>query len=111
MDENLDRVLEGMGAEYGDMVLPGARHYMEVNIGKRADSLGFPDLAEKYRDAYAVVPLRAPVSGMKVRIDGRTFVGYAQYPSGIAVPGYVARDSSQALSPYVANDSMILNFA
>jgi hypothetical protein len=27
---------------------------------------------------------------MKVRIDGRTFVNYAQYDSGIVVPGYVA---------------------
>jgi len=48
---------------------------------------------------------------MKVRIDGRTFVNYAQFDSGIAVPHYVARQVDLPHRAYVAKDSMICNFA
>jgi hypothetical protein len=48
---------------------------------------------------------------MKVRIDGRTFVNYAQFESGIAVPNYVARQVDLPNRAYIAQDSMICNFA
>ena len=47
---------------------------------------------------------------MKVRIDGRTFVNYAQFGSGVAVPGYVAGDSRKPHKTFIPNDSMICNF-
>jgi len=47
---------------------------------------------------------------MKVRIDGRTFVNYAEYPSGIAVPGYLARETGRSYKTFIPNDSMICNF-
>jgi len=47
---------------------------------------------------------------MKVRIDGRTFVNYAQYDSGIAVPGYLAKTGRRPFQTFVPNDSMICNF-
>jgi hypothetical protein len=48
---------------------------------------------------------------MKVRIDGRTFVDYVRFDSGVAVPGYVARAANLPFSTYIPEDSMILNFA
>jgi len=48
---------------------------------------------------------------MKVLIDGRTFVNYAQYDSGVVVPGYVAERAGLPSRPYVADESMILDFA
>ena len=48
---------------------------------------------------------------MKVRVDGRTFVNYAQFESGVVVPEYVAQKAGLPFQPYTANDSMILNFA
>jgi hypothetical protein len=48
---------------------------------------------------------------MKVLIDGRTFVRYAQFDSGIAIPEYIAKDSEMAYKPFVPKESMILNFA
>jgi hypothetical protein len=106
----LDDVLEKIGETYRDHIQNGSRNYVEVNIGKQAEALGYGELTEKYRDAYAVVPLRQAVPGMKVRIDGRTFVNYAQFDSGIAVPGYVVKDTGLAYTTFIANDSMILNF-
>jgi hypothetical protein len=47
---------------------------------------------------------------MKVRIDGRTFVNYAEYPSGVVVPGYVAKEAGRNFKTFVPNDSMICNF-
>ena len=47
---------------------------------------------------------------MKVRIDGRTFVNYVQFDSGVAVPNYIAEDSELPYRAYAARDSMILNF-
>lgn len=53
--------------------------------------MGYAELKGKYGHTFAIVRLNAPRGGMKVRIDGRTFVNYAEYSSGLAVPGYLAR--------------------
>ncbi len=111
MKRHLNQVLESIAEEYGDNILGGARNYIEVDIGKRAEVLGCPKLSEKYGQVYAIVPIKHPTKGMKVRIDGRTFVNYAQYDSGIAVPGYMADEAVQPYKPYIPNDSMILNCA
>lgn len=107
----LDVVLEKIGETYRDDIQGGSRFYLEVNIGRQARTLGYGDISEKFRDAYAVVPIKQAVPGMKVRIDGRTFVNYAQFDSGIAVPGYVAKDAGLAFKAFIPNDSMILNCA
>jgi hypothetical protein len=83
---------------------------MEVNLAEQARKLGYGDLIEKYGTASAIVPLKNPQPGMKVRIDGRTFVNYAEYDSGIAVPGYLAKASGMNYRTFVPNDSMICNF-
>jgi hypothetical protein len=108
MKRHLNEVLESIAEEYGGNILDGSRHYLEVDIGKRAEVLGYPKLKEKFGQVYAIVPLKHPINGMKVRIDGRTFVNYAQYDSGIVVPAYMA---VQPYKPYIPNDSMILNCA
>lgn len=107
----LDEVIKKIGEAYRQDISEGSRFYVEVNIGKQAEALGYKDIQQKYRDAFAVVPLKQAVPGMKVRIDGRTFVNYAQFESGIATPGYVARDTGLAFKTFVPNDSMILNCA
>jgi len=109
MKNRLNKVLRSLGEEYKDDILSTSRFYREVNIGEQAGKLGFHDLHQDYRDAYAIVPLKDAVQGMKVRIDGRTFVNYAQFDSGIAVPGYVANKTRLPYKAYVPNDSMILN--
>ena len=45
-----------------------------------------------------------------MRIDGRTFVNYAHFDSGVAVPGYITKDVSMPHRTYIPNDSMICNF-
>ena len=107
----LDDVIEKIGETYRQDISAGSRFYVEVNIGKQAGALGHRDIQQKYRDAFAVVPLKQAVPGMKVRIDGRTFVNYAQFESGVAIPGYVARDTGLSYKTFIANDSMILNCA
>ncbi len=107
----LDDVIEKIGETYRDHIQNGSRFYLEVNIGKQADALGYGDITAKYPNAHAVVPLKQAMPGMKVRIDGRTFVNYAQFESGIAVPGYMAKDTGLAHTSFIPNDSMILNFA
>ena len=111
MHTNLDTVIEAIGREHQEHIDGRGRHYMEVSIGEAAGKMGFADLKQKYKDALAVVPLKAPAPGMKVRIDGRTFINYAQFESGVAVPGYVARDAGLAHAAYTPHDSMVLNCA
>jgi hypothetical protein len=110
MDHRLDEILNRIDDAYGHKLGKGGRHYLEVSLGNQAKRLGYADLMEKYRNTFAIVPLKHPEPGMKVRIDGRTFVDYAQYASGIAVPGHVARQTTLAFTPFVALDSMICNF-
>ena len=73
MDNTLNDVLENIGKEYKRMILKGSRHYLEVNIGKKAEQLGHSELMKQYGETNAIVPLKDPQKGMKVRIDGRTF--------------------------------------
>ena len=85
----LDMILAKIGEEFGDNISAHSRFYLEVDLGKQAEKLGYSDLKDKYRKINAIIPLKQPVSGMKVRIDGRTFVNYEQFGSGIAVPAFV----------------------
>lgn len=110
MDSQLKDLLKYLELEFGDKIQRGARNYLEVNLAEKARKLGYADFSEKYRTAYAIVPLRDSQPGMKVRIDGRTFVNYAEYDSGIAVPGYLAKASGMSYRTFVPNDSMICNF-
>jgi len=110
MDNQLKELLKHMELEYGGKIQRGARNYLEVNLVEQARELGYGDLREKYRTACAIVPLKDPQPGMKVRIDGRTFVNYAEYDSGIAVPGYLAKATGMKYRTFVPNDSMICNF-
>jgi hypothetical protein len=110
MNKDLNTVLNIIGEVYKERIQKGSRHYLEVSIGKHAEKLGHTQLKDKYRDTYAIIPLKAPQKGMKVRIDGRTFVNYAEHTSGIAVPGYLAREAGPSFKPFIPNDSMICNF-
>ena len=106
---DLDKVLSKLDDEYKDLILKGARNYIEVNIGEAAEKYGYANLKGRYNDVFAIVPLKHHADGMKVRIDGRTFINYAQVKSGIAVPGYISKDLSMPYKRFVPNDSMILN--
>ena len=110
MNTQLNDVLDLIADKFEDIIQRGSRHYLEVSIAKEAGNLGYADLKIKYRNSYAIVPLKAPQEGMKVRIDGRTFVNYAECPSGIAVPGFLAREAGKSYKTFVPNDSMICNF-
>jgi hypothetical protein len=110
MDNQLKELFKYMELEYGDKIQRGARNYLEVNLAEKARKLGLGDLCEEFRTVCAIIPLRDSQPGMKVRIDGRSFVNYAEYDSGIAVPGYLAKASGMDYRTFVPNDSMICNF-
>jgi len=111
MTEKLSEVLAKIGEEYRDNINNDSRHYIEISLAKKASELGFSEAQAQYKTACAIVPLKDPFGGMKVRIDGRTFVNYAQFESGIVVPNYIARQVDLPQRPYTAQDSMICNFA
>ena len=111
MNKDLAEVVNGIGDDFRDIILTGSRFYLEVNIGEQAEKYGHSELGEKYHDKYAIVPLKHPVSGMKVRIDGRTFVNYAQFESGVVVPNFIARDAGISYKTFIPYESMICNFA
>ena len=109
MSNRLDKVITEIGNDFKGIISGDARHYLEVNIGKKSEQLGFYDLQQKFQNVNAIVPLKRPIKGMKVRIDGRTFKNYGQFESGIAVPGYIAEQSKLPFAAYTPEHSMILN--
>lgn len=111
MNDHLTKVLTRIGDEYREQISKSSRFYREIDIGKQGEKLGYEDIRNQFKGVQAIVPLQRPVSGMKVRVDGRTFVDYAQFDSGVVVAGYVAREAGLPHETYVANDSMIRNFA
>lgn len=111
MNSNLSAVLKKIGEKYEKAISNDSRFYIEIGIGQLAEELGYPDIQEQYQNIYAVVPLKQPVNGMKVRVDGRTFVNYNQFESGVVVPNYVAKETGLPYKTFIPNDSMIRNFA
>jgi hypothetical protein len=110
MNKHLYEVIQNITEAHRNKLKGSARNYMEVDLGKQAEAMGYPELKKRYSNVNAIVPMKDPVEGMKVRIDGRTFVDYAQFESGVAVPGYVAKDAGIPYATYIPNDSMVLNF-
>jgi hypothetical protein len=110
MTNNLSEVLAKIGEEYQENICDNSHYYREISIAQKAAELGFSEVKDRYRNVHAIVPLKHPISGMKVRVDGRTFVNYAQFESGIAVPHYVAGQVDLPHRAYIAKDSMICNF-
>jgi hypothetical protein len=110
MTDNLREVLTKIGEEFGENINIDSRHYLEISIANKAGELGFSETKERYKNVCAIVPLKRPATGMKVRIDGRTFVNYAQFESGIVVPNYVAKKVDLPHRGYTAKNSMICNF-
>lgn len=111
MSNPLKQILDHIGQAYKSVIEIDSEHYMEVSLARTAQALGYEQLRAQYKDAYAMVPLKAPVPGMKVRIDGRSFVHYCRHPSGFAVPGYIAKDAGMRCRAFVPGDSLILNCA
>jgi hypothetical protein len=111
MNKELNEVLGRIGEEFKEEISAESTFILEVDIGKKAEELGYLSLKEQYHNVDVIVPLRQAVEGMKVMIDGRTFVDYAQFDSGLVVPGYVAKESGLPHRAYEAQDSLIRNFA
>lgn len=111
MANHLDKTLNSISDEYIDKIDGSSRFYIEVDIGAKGQKLGFEDIGRRYRRVLAVVPIKQAQRGMKVRIDGRTFINYGQLESGLAIPGHVVKKSKLSFRQYVPNDSMILNFS
>ena len=74
MKTNLSEVIAKIAEDHKENIHADSRHYLETSIAQKADELGFPEVRERYKSVNAIVPLGHPVRGMKVRIDGRTFV-------------------------------------
>ena len=107
MNNYLAEVLTHIGEEFKEDISPKSGFCLEVDIGKQAEKLGYSDMKKKYHNVSAVVPLKQPLRGMKVRMDGRTFVNYAQSESGVVIPGYIAKEAGLSCKTYEPNDSMI----
>lgn len=110
MNTQLTDIINHLEASYSDDLLPGSQYILEIDLGREAERMGYPELGQRLRGTEAVVPVKTPVAGMKVLIDGRTFVNYAQYGSGIAVPGSVASEIALPATPYHPEDSLIRQF-
>ena len=110
MNKHLNDVIQHITESHSGRIMPSARHYVEVDLGQQAKKMGYPELEKRFSKVNAIVPVKHPADGMKVRIDGRTFANYAQFESGVAVPGYVAKEAGIPYGTYIPNDSMILNF-
>ena len=110
MSNELGEVLRKIGEEYKENISATSGVFLEVDIGNKAGVFGYPDLAEKYRGVEAAVPLKDTVEGMKVMIDGRTFVDYGQLDSGVVIPGRIAKASELPYKSYEAPESIVRVF-
>jgi len=110
MSNELGEILTKIGEVFKEEISKESGIFLEVDIGKQAEKLGYSNIVEKYRGVDAVVPLKHTVDGMKVMIDGRTFVNYAQLESGIVIPGYIAKEAALPYKRYEAHESIVRVF-
>ncbi len=110
MNTELGDVINYMGGSFKNDIKKESNCYLEVDIGKQAEKIGLFNIQGTYQDVNAIIPLKEALPGMKVMIDGRSFINYAQFDTGIAVPEYVAKETGMRYRTYMPADSMILNF-
>jgi hypothetical protein len=110
MGNALAEVLMKIAEEYRDEISVGSGTFLELDIGEEAAKLGYSNIAEAYRGIAAAVPLKRPLNGMKVMMDGRTFVDYAQLETGIIIPRYVAEEAALPNKHYEAPESIVRVF-
>ena len=61
MTNNLSDVLTKIGDDYKENIRDDSRFYLEISITQKAAELGFLEVKERYKNAYAIVPLKCPV--------------------------------------------------
>ena len=110
MDNRLDTILSGIIDDYRNDLTDDSIYFVDVNIGQRAARMGYDDLGNEYKTTEAVVFVKNPKKGMKVMIDGRTFVNYASLGPGVAVPSHVAKRTALKHKPFIAADSLVRIF-
>jgi hypothetical protein len=110
MSNELGEVLTKIGEKFKEEISDESEVFLEVDIGKQAEKLGYSNIVAKYRGVDAAVPLKHTVDGMKVMIDGRTFVNYAQLESGVVIPGHVAEEAALPYKRYEAPESIVRVF-
>jgi hypothetical protein len=110
MSNKLGEVLTKIAEEYREEISVESGTFLELDIGKEAEKLGYSNTAEKYRGRVAVVPLKRTLDGIKVMMDGRTFVDYAQLETGVVIPGYIAKEAALPSKHYEAPESIVRVF-
>jgi hypothetical protein len=103
-------ILEKIEKDYKEVIHGESSMYMELNIEDEARKMGCSMQSVPFSRTNVIIPLKKPVSGMKVMIDGRAFVDYAQFNSGLVVPEYVAKTTGLPYHAYAPHESMVLNF-
>jgi hypothetical protein len=111
MNTELKKILYKISDEYHSIISNDSIYLLDINIGKEAEKMGYSHLSKTYHNAEVVIPLKHPLEGMKVMIDGRTFVNYVKLEPGIVVPEYVAQNAGITYRKYHAKDSMVRVFA
>jgi hypothetical protein len=110
MSNELSELLTRIADEYKEEISAESGTFLELDIGKEAEKLGYSKLAEKYRGIAAAVPLKRTLNGMKVMMDGRTFVDYAQLETGVVIPRYIAKEAALPTKHYEAPESIVRVF-
>ena len=111
MTDSLKKILDTIAKEYKDHITNDSRYYTDGKLANKAQELGLSDVKESFSNEFAIVPIKRPIKGMKVRIDGRTFANYAQFDSGVIVPMWVAQKAGITYKQFTARDSMVYNFS
>jgi hypothetical protein len=111
MSNELGEVLTKIGEEYKEEISEESGIFLEVDIGKQAEKFGYSNIVEKYRGVDAVVPLKHTIDGMKVMIDGRTFMDYAQLETGVVIPGHIAKEAALPSKHYEAPETIVRVFS
>ncbi len=107
MNRDLNRLINRIGEKFAGEIQNDSGLVLEVDLGKQAEKLGYTDLKEKYDRVLALVPLKNKFPGMSAIVDGRTFKDYAQFGSGVVVPGYVAKAAGLPYKQYIARESLV----
>ncbi|TFG40377.1 MAG: hypothetical protein E4H48_07750, partial [Syntrophobacterales bacterium] len=66
MKTDMGKVIERIGEDFKNDLLATSMFYREVSIDQLSERLGLTKLKGRYRNVFAIVPLKQPAEGMKV---------------------------------------------
>ena len=106
--ERLEYILNRIGRVFKQAVSNSNEDHLSFDLGQEFQQLGSDAGRRQFEGQAIIVPVSTQQGGWPIQIAGAIeYANYAQLPSGIAVPEYIAKLAGLSSSRFQPKDDMV----